>query len=188
MKQAVTFDLPVHKATNQAAIVEVGDTVTLVISNDAGAPTTQDVVLTGVLDYGKTIQWDASTTGNLGTRHVRRVHAKHEYHCAGADDWQVVLTEDNDPAVEASVTSLVINGVVYEIGITEAADTDGIEAAFAAAVVAKLQAMIGSNGYVTGVVAGVAGAQTLTIKITGTSHVPSTWVLVGLTAAAWTNP
>jgi hypothetical protein len=188
MKQAVTFHLPVHKATNDPAIIEVGDTVTLVISNDAGAQTTQDVVVTAVLDYGKTIQWDASTTGNLGTRHVVRPHAKHEYHCAGPDDWQVVLTEDNDPAVAASVTSLTINGVVYEIDVSEVGVTNGLEADFAAAVVAKLQAMIGNNGYVTGVVAGVAGAQTLTIKITGTTHIPSTWVLVGMTAAAWTNP
>jgi len=189
MKQAVTFDLPVHKATNQAAIVEIGDTVTLVISNDGGAPTTQDVVLTDVQDYGKTIQWDASTTGNLGTRHVRRVHAKHEYHCAGPDDWQAVLTEENDSDTDpAEVISLTINGVVYLVEVVEAAAADGITETFRAELVAKLQSLLGTNGYVTGVVAGVAGAQTLTIKIVGTTHVPSTWSLGGLTAAAWTNP
>jgi hypothetical protein len=189
MKQAVTFHLPVHKATNDPAIVEVGDTVTLGITNDGGAMTTQDVVLTAVSDGGKTIQWDAGTTGNLGTRHVIRPHAKHSYHCAGVDDWQAVLTEEGDSDTDpAEVISLTINGVVYAVEVVEAAAADGITETFRAELVAKLQELVGPNGYVTGVVAGVAGAQTLTIKIAGTTHVPSTWSLGGLTAAAWTNP
>ncbi len=189
MKQAVTFHLPVYKATNQSAIVEIGDTVTLGISNDGGVMTEQDVVLTGVADGGKTIQWDAGTTGNLGTRHVIRPHAKHEYHCAGSDDWQVVFTEEADSDVDpAEVISVVFNGVVYAVGVVEAVVADGITEAFRAELVAAIQALVGPNGYVTGVVAGVAGAQTLTLKIVGTTHVPGAWVLGGITAAAWTNP
>lgn len=188
MKQASTFHLPVRKATNQRAIVEIGDTVTLLITNDGGIATTQDVVLTGVFDYGKTIQWDAGTTGNLGTRHIIRPHIKHEYHCAGADDWQAILSESGGGAAAASVTSLTINGVVYAVGVTEAAAAAGITTVFRDALIAKLQKMVGSNGNVTGVIAGSAGTQTLTLRFNGMAHVPTTWALVGLTAGAWTNP
>ena len=189
MKQAVTFHLPVRKATQSADLIEVGDTVTLVISNDAGDQTTQDVTVTDVLDYGKTIQWDASTTGNLGTRHVVRVHAKHIYECPGALNYQAVLTESGGGTVAvAGVTSLVINGIVYPIDISEDAIAAGITQEFADALVAKFQAMFGSNGYVTAEIAGTAGTQTLTVLFTGTTHVPTTWVLTGLTAGAWTNP
>lgn len=185
MKQAFTAHLPIHKATQSPDIIEVGDTATLVITNDAGVSTTQDVVVTAVLDYGKTIQWDASTTGNLGTRHVQRVHAKHIYNCPGPLVWEAVLTEDDADTVAALVTSLVFNGVVYSIDIEEDAIANGIDPDFVTALVAKLQEMVGSNGFVTGVVAGTAGAQTLTIRIASTTHTPGAWVLAGLTAGAW---
>lgn len=190
MKHAIKFHLPVYKdqtvADDLGLKVEVGDTVTLVIDNDTAGQTTQDVVATRVFADHKGIEWDAGTTGNLRPDDIVRVHRKHQYNCPGSADWQIVLTEAaNADSVAGSVDSITLNGIEYDLGVTEDAAADGIEADFAQKLVDAINQLIGVLGYADAVVAGVAGAQTLTLTIRGLTVTPSDIAVTAFTAGAW---
>lgn len=186
MKHAVTFKLPVYKnqavGANAGLIVEIGDSVDLVIDNGTAAPSVQAITLTGVFNGGTTLEWDASTTGNLRTEDVMRVHFRHNYNCPGSLNYQVVLTETDADTV-STVTSLELGSpaVAYTVGATGPSVTQ----AFVDELVAALNALLGSEGYASAVLAGVSGSQTITITINGLTVVPGDFVLVNLTAGAW---
>lgn len=192
MKESVPFKLPVYKdqtnSANIGKIIEVGDTVTLVIyNNKLTGPTTQDVTVTAVGNGGRTIEWNNSTTGNLLAERIERVHAKHQYTCAGAQNWEIVLTEASASSVKAKVTSMAfgVPSVVYDIGVEEAAAANGITDLFVEELVDKINSVLGNEGYAHGVVAGSAGSQTLTLTINGLTLRPGALVLAGLTAGSW---
>jgi len=195
MKASIPFKLPVYKdqavASNAGLVVEIGDTVTLVISNGPTAtPTTRDVVLTAVLHGGRTIEWDNGTTGNLLAEHVLRVHAKHQYVCAGSNSYSVTLTEVDSANTKAMVTALEFGqpAVYYAINVQEAAGPSaGIADEFVTRLESAIQAVIGSEGFVTVSRSGIAGAQEVLITITGLTLKPGNLDIEGLiSGAGWT--
>lgn len=186
--EAWTAKYPIYKdqgtASNYGKKTVTGDTVTLVIKNDAGAESTIDVVTTDVLDGGRTIQWNPGTTG-IRTFDVVRTHQKHEFRCS-INDFSATLTEVANEALLMSVQSVTINGGVYAVNVSETGPgADGIPAAFAQAVVDKIQGIIGKEGTVSYQITGSAGSQVLTIIIRGMS-VP--WTAIAATNATVVQP
>lgn len=170
MKEAVSMKVPVYKdqgggSGNIGKLIEVGDTVRFIIRNDAGAQTTQDVTVTAVLEQGKTIQWDNSTTGNLRTEDIVRVHQRHQYSCPGPSIWTATLTEATFTAIPMSVTSITFSGATYPVNISETAAEAGIQQTFVDALINKINSILGDQGIAKGVITGSAGTQTLTITI-----------------------
>lgn len=189
MKTAVAFKFAVYKdqavGANRGKIVEVGDTVTLAVRNAGGPATNVDVVVTAVGNGGKDIQWDSSTTNNIRSEDIIRVGAEHQYQCPGPLNYQAVITEIGGGAAPIVVTSIALNGVTYPVGISEGAGVAGIDPVFVTALLAKLNGITGIEGYWTGVVAGTAGTQTLTLKAGNLTYV---WTAItmgtGATAGA----
>jgi len=194
MIEGAKFTLPVYKnqgtlasPTNVGVLAAAGDSIILVVRNDNGTQTTRTVTITAVGNANREIFWDSSTTDNLRTEDVVRVAAQHQYNCPGPVNWAVVLTESGGgTAAKAKVTSFTFGGVVYAIGTEETAIAAGIEAGFNTALVNAVNALLGPLGFASGVIAGVAGTQTLTLTISGMQLRPSASVVVGLTAGAWT--
>jgi hypothetical protein len=190
MKEGCKFTLPVYKdqtsAPNYGILAAIGDTVTLVIANDDGVETTRDVVLTGVGNRGREIFWDTSTTNNLRTEDVVRVGAEHQYNCPGPQTWTVTLTELNGSTVAAKVVTLSLNGVPYNINVTEAAIGNGITATFITELVATINSLIAGIGTASAVLTGTAGSQVLTLRFTGILQRPNGISVAGLTAGTFT--
>ena len=189
MKEKVTFKLPVYRdqLTNSTYIgqkVQVGDTVRLIIRNDGGPQTTQDVVLTAVLEGAKTIEWDNGTTGNLRTEDIVRVHQRHQYACPVPGPYTAILTELNPGTVPMGITSITLSGATYAIGTVETAAANAIQPAFAQATVDKINSILGDNGFASYVIAGSAGTQTLTITIRDLTLV---WTAIAVTGATITQ-
>lgn len=118
--ECATFTNVVYKdqtnPANQGKVVEIGDTVTLVLTNDNGVPSTQDITVTGVSDNGKTICWSTSGTA-VRTTDIIRVHAKHTFECPGPHSCSIVVTKESSGLVE--FVSLVINGATHGLGVEE---------------------------------------------------------------------
>jgi len=177
MKERVSFKLPVYKdqgqAGNYGVLIAINDVVSLVIHNDGGAQTLQDVTLTGVFEGGKTIEWDYQATPLnqlIKTYDVVRVHKKHQWNCPGPQNWSATIAESGGgTAAPLSVGTVTLSGVTYNVNVTEAATGAGITPAFVQAVVDKLNSLLGSEGFATGTVAGLAGSQTLAIRINDTT-------------------
>lgn len=173
MLEGVPFKLPVYRNQTGATGADVGkiivptDTLRLIIRNDMGAETTQDVTVTKVSNGGRDIQWDNGTTGNLRTGDVVRVHQRHQYSRADRQNWTATLTELNPTTVKMAVASITMNGAVFTVGATEAAAANGIEPAFVTDLLDKINAILMTEGTVTGVVTGTAGTQVLTLTFTG---------------------
>ncbi len=190
MKDAIITKLPIYKDQttpgNEGELIEVGDSVDLVIRNDGAAPTIQTVVVTEVALGGKQIGWNNSTTGNLRTEDVIRVHYKHQYNCPGATNYTVTLTEAGAGAALAEVTSIEFGSppVAYAIGAAETGDpATGITQEFVDELVTKVQAVLGAEGFVT---AELTSATVVTMTITALKLKPGTIAVVGLTAGTWT--
>jgi hypothetical protein len=190
MKEGSKFTLPVYKdqtsAPNYGVLIAVGDTVTLVIDNDDGVETTRDVVVTSVGNRGREIFWDTSTTNNLRTEDVIRVSAKHQFKCPGPQTWTVTLTELNGSTVAAKVVTLSLNGVPYNINVTEAAIGNGITTTFITELVATINSLIAGIGTASAVLTGTAGSQVLTLRFTGILQRPNGISVLGLTPGTFT--
>lgn len=179
--QAATFRLKVYKdqltpatlAANYGKIIAIGDTVTLAVRNDAGPETAQDVVVTDVLDGGRTIQWDGSLVSQTITEDVVRVHQKHEFYCAGPRNFRGSILETTGPM---TVTSITLNGAVLPVGIAEGATAAGIDPAFVTALLSKLNSLVGGDGQFTATVTGTAPTQTLTVDLKRSAFFWSAWV------------
>lgn len=113
--ERVKFQHPVHKATNDAAIIEVGDTITVKVQNDSGTLVDQDLTVTAVFDGGKGIEWDREAAGeDFRTSDIARVHAKHQYRCPERANYR---------ALNVSVATSGISG--FKIGGVTTAFTNG---------------------------------------------------------------
>lgn len=192
MKQTAQFKYPVFKdqtsAPNRGKIIEAADTLTLVIRNGAQAQTTQDVTVTEVGLNGKLITWNNSTTGNLRANDIVRVGREHQYQPDGPETYYIDLTESSASSVAFGVTSIALDGVVYPIGVVEAAAANGITTAFQTALAAAVNALVGSMGaYAYVSVTGTAGSQVLRLTITALERVPTAIVVTGATAGSWTE-
>ena len=60
--------------------IAVGGTITAVLKNDAGDPTTKNLTITHVLEDGKGFAWDRETT-DVRSLDILRLHDKHRRLC-----------------------------------------------------------------------------------------------------------
>jgi len=190
MKEGSKFTLPVYKdqtsGANYGLLIEAGDTVTLVIANDDGTETTRDVVVTAVGNAGREIFWDTSTTNNLRTEDVIRVGAEHQFNCPGPQTWTITLAELSETTVAALVSTISLDGVPYDINVEEAAIAAGITSAFQTELVDTINSLIAGVGYASSSIAGAAGDQVLTLRLTGMLKRPTGISVAGLTPGTWT--
>ena len=190
MKVALSFHRPLYKdqtvAADEGKIIEAGDTVALVIENSTSSPTLQNVTVTKVTEQGKRIEWDLLTTGNLFPDKVIRHHHKHTFRSKGRLNYAIVLTESSASSVKAKVTSMEFGGAPYAIDIEETTLGNGITTEFRDRLLAKINEVLLTEGYAaSGVIAGSAGSQTLTVTINGLNLTPGAVVVAGLTASSW---
>lgn len=188
--EAWTAKLPIYKdqtvGANAGLKILAGDTVVLVIKNDAGPETLISVVVTLVLDGGRTIQWDPGTTG-IRTFDVVRTHQKHQFDCAGALSFQAIFAEVATEALLMSVGTMTIGGGVYSINITETGPgADGIPAAFAQAVVDKMNSYLSFGAVASYTITGSPGTQVMNLFIRGLDGIK--WTAVTGANATITQP
>lgn len=187
--QRATFKVKVYKdqtvGANEGVIVATGDTVTLAIRNSGRAATSQDVVLTNVLDGGRTIEWDAQASNYTISNDVIRPHQKHNYSCPGLRNFVATLTESSPTTVAMSVTSITLSGATFPVGISEESAANGITPEFVEALLAKLNQILGYDGTFTGVVTGTAGSQVLTLRAIGTQ---AKWTAIAGAGATIVQP
>lgn len=104
--ERVQFQHPVHKATNSASLIEVGDTLTVKVQNDSGTLVDQDITVTAVFLDGRGIEWDREAAGeDFRTCDIARVHTKHQHRCPARDNYN---------ALNVSVATTGISG--FKIG------------------------------------------------------------------------
>ena len=77
MKQTAKFINPVYKAGGNNLLIEVGDTLELILRD--GSPT--DVTVTAVSDDGRSVSWDHATE-SVRYGDVRAVSSAHVKSCA----------------------------------------------------------------------------------------------------------
>lgn len=144
--QGVSSLLSVYKdqtvGANKGKLIEVGDTVTLIIRQDGGANQDKNVTVVAVADGAKSIFWDQEVT-NVVTEEVDRIHVKHNYEIV-ADE--VIDYEIESEADMISFASITINGVVY----TPTASVTGTPSAAKAEQIEDLinDEVVKGNGYV----------------------------------------
>lgn len=167
--EKVTFYLPVFKdqtnSANKGKIVEVGDTVVLVLGNDGAAASTFSATLTHVSNDGKTIGWNRdAASSDYRTEDITRVHGKHVFTCQGPRNF-TLHAEIAGPA-----QNIIVDGVTYPFASPYFAAT----LAGAAAMQAYINDhVLMGNGWCAVTFNATPNPDTLVVAIYGTSFTPT---------------
>jgi hypothetical protein len=165
--EKVTFYLPVFKdqtsAPNKGKVVEVGDTVVLVLASD-GAASTFSATLTSVSNDGRTIGWNRdAASSDYRTEDIARVHAKHVFECQGPVNFAL------ESEIEGPAANLVIDGVTNTFPAPFPATAEG-----ASAMQDYInESILMGNGWCSVSVNTAATPDTLVVSIQGTSFTPN---------------
>ena len=164
--EQITFKLPVYKdqtnTSNTGKIIEVGDTVVLLVEGDTGVRTATNFVVTHVSNQGKTIGWNRDVSGqDYRTNDIARTHLKHQFTCPPAHTYTAAS------CVNGPVKGAVINGITYAFPAPyHAATTAG-----ATSLQNALNSILNRDGWAAVTLNEAPTPDCLLIVITGTKKV-----------------
>lgn len=188
MIQKRPFMFPVYKdqtvGANAGKLIEVGDTVTVLVDNHNGTQTPRDLTVVGVEDSAKSILYDTTDEKNFRVEDIVRVHAKHEWNCPAPVNYELTLTSTST-TLPISFTSIVVNGLVRPIGVAESAGGTALSPEFAQAVADALNGLLAGNGYAS---VKTNSAEVAVIRISGSPFVFSAPAVVNGTGTVAVAP
>lgn len=123
MKQFKTFHKPVYKGDASGDLIEVGDTVTLVLRDNSE----DDVTVVTVEKGARRIGWDLDANGIPRTEDVIAVGGEHQFPCPEEEDPEYASLHDGpeddgnwEPVVNPNAAPMQATQVPHLSGVSKA--------------------------------------------------------------------